>query len=777
MKKEVNSQKKRKWIWFLIPAAILMIAGVCVFFLLWKPAQNIYLTAVEDVRASAYEESCRKIDSAIHAMDGNPFSAGYSQKLTELKDDLRRKEFEKALESGDLERAAALAEELPAEYGERQKEAALQREEEFRREQEAIQREEEKRIEEAYLKADQLEQEGKDEDAEQAFLALGDYKDSQSRAGLIRERINLNQARAVFNGNNYLEAAEALKALGTEQAEKEAEELLKAREEKRTLICADAKDRIAAGTWHIAAAGTISSWIKGDTRYSDITEQADKVFSGPASIFFVKDGKVITTGETFGEEEKISALTDVVDIASGITHCAFLTGNGRVTGVGSNGYGKLEVDKWLRIKDIAAGAWHTVGLEQSGYTVACGNNDHGQCDVSAWENITAVSAGLWHTAGLKADGTVVACGDNSYGQCDVSEWTDIISISCGACYTVGLKADGTVVACGDNEAGQCEVSDWTEIAAIAAGTYHTIGMRLDGSLNICGIVPAEWNPDTLVMETGWDGDPQKATENVKNPVANAYIEGENSELGPWLYLDSNGAVTIFIDDTVDRRPFRLDMIARAGILPEGRVTNPEAKGTVIRMITELPEVQARKANAVVAFTGDYIGYTSNRKAVMMRNGITYYDRDETTTLAIMPEGTLNVYSKGEIHAEQLVSKGVKDSFSFGPLLIKDGSIVYKQKGETVITMRVVFGYTDPYHYVTLVTQRDRLNQMSYMMTAEVMQRYGVKVAYNLDGGHSTSLVFMGKELSLYGSKGKHTNIRGLSDIIIFLHNEKVQPIQ
>ena len=44
------------------------------------------------------------------------------------------------------------------------------------------------------------------------------------------------------------------------------------------------------------------------------------------------------------------------------------------------------------------------------------------------------------------------------------------------------------------------------------------------------------------------------------------------------------------------------------------------------------------------------------------------------------------------------------------------------------------------------------------------------MAYNLDGGHSSSLVFMGRELSLVSTRSnwKYNNIRGLSDVVMFL---------
>ena len=59
---------------------------------------------------------------------------------------------------------------------------------------------------------------------------------------------------------------------------------------------------------------------------------------------------------------------------------------------------------------------------------------------------------------------------------------------------------------------------------------------------------------------------------------------------------------------------------------------------------------------------------------------------------------------------------------------------------------------------------------------KVCERYGCRAAYNFDGGHSTSLVFMGQELSLLTlADTPHGNIRGLSDIVIFLQNDAVQP--
>jgi len=630
-------------------------------------------------------------------------------------------------------------------------------------------------LEAAYAEALALEQSGRDAEALEAYLALGDYLDVSARAEAVQVRMDFAAASAVFTGENFDEAIAALQALGTADGDALAAEIALKKQAYLDGLRAEytlaAADRIAAGAWHTAAIGQ-TPWIAGDARYQKAPAEADKVFSGLTNIFFLKDGKVLPTGETFGSEAALLALTDVVKVAGGLAHGLFLHENGTVTALGSAAFSRTQTADWANIADIAAGAWHSVGLRADGTAVAIGGNEKEQCETADWADITAVAAGLYHTVGLRADGTVVAVGDNAFGQCDVSEWTDIVAISCGACTTVGLKADGTVVAVGDNAAGQTDVSAWTDVAAIAAGAYHTVGLRLDGTLVSAGAVPAEWAAEPL-FDSAWQAEAVEAGEKA-DAVATAYVQGEGEKLGPWSYLDANGAALIAIDDSLERPLFRTDMLATANSLPTGRVTTPEATGNIIHMEIMLPEEQARANKAVVTFTGDYIGFTRNRKAVMIRNGITYYDRAETTTLAILPDGTLAFFGKGETNAETLAALGVKDSFSFGPLLVNDGKSEYIDDKIDGFTMRVGFGYSDPYHYVGAVTLRDRVLQYKLAMIAEVLASYGCRVAYNMDGGHSTSLSFMGNELSMLTlNNTPHGNIRGLSDVIVFLTNGEV----
>ena len=754
--------KKKVWLLIVIIFVLLALAGGGVYAFLYRPMEDAYAAAMATSDTAPYAEAQEALATAVRKLEGKPFAEERVAALNARREQLLMAEADRAEAADELLYAADLLEERdPA------RAQALR--------QTVADREHAQALRDAYAAADALEQAGRDEEALAAFLALKEYEDAAGRALVIQARIRAQKdfeaAKAVFTGENFDEAIAALTALGTAEAQAVADDLqqqkavwLKARRHQYETAAAG---RLSAGAWHTAAIGA-APWIAGDGRYANPPAQAEQVYSGLASVFYLSEGKVLTTGETFGAEETIAGLTDVKKVAPGLVHALFLQADGRVTAVGSLALDRLPQEEWTGMIDVAAGAWHSVALRSDGTLVACGTNDHGQCDVNEWTGIAALSAGLWHTVGLRQDGTVIACGDNTYGQCDVGAWKDIVAVSCGACTTVGLKKDGTVVACGDNGAGQCDVDRWTDVAVIAAGAYHTVGLRLDGTIVSAGLVPAELPAEPL-FASDWTIEGTAAVAPNQKKTATVYIQGEGESLGPWLYMDTKGIVTICIDFSEARPLFRADMLATKDALPSGRVTKPSASGHIIYMPSELPEVQARTYNAVLAFTGDYIGFTSNAKGIMIRNGIVYYDRAETNSLAIRPDGTLQFLRPGATHASTLLAEGVRDTFSFGPLLVENGKRVYQNFEDKVYTMRVVLGYSDPYHFLAVVAMRDRPIQMTHIMMADACVRYGCRMAYNLDGGHSTSLVFMGKELSMVSlQNNQYDNIRGLSDVVMFL---------
>jgi serine/threonine protein kinase/alpha-tubulin suppressor-like RCC1 family protein len=206
------------------------------------------------------------------------------------------------------------------------------------------------------------------------------------------------------------------------------------------------------------------------------------------------DGSVVRSGNS------LSFMEEVVSVAAGREHCAYLLSNGRVVASGTNYHGDTDVGDWRDIVSIACGEEHTVGLRADGTVVAVGNTAHDRCNVSEWTDVVAISAGRMHTVGLKADGTVIATGHNTNGQCDVSDWADVVAICAGPWNTIGIHADGTCVATGWNSEGQCDVSEWSDVVAACSGQYYSVGLKSDGTCEVAGL-----NKSGQLDVKGWNG--------------------------------------------------------------------------------------------------------------------------------------------------------------------------------------------------------------------------------------------------------------------------------
>ena len=296
-----------------------------------------------------------------------------------------------------------------------------------------------------YNAAVELYDEGKYREAAAAFLALGDYKDSQARCfsawGEITER------QTISTGYYF---TVAVKNDGT-----------------------------------VVAVGDNEH---GQCDISDWTDIVAIACGYDHTIGLKSDGTVVAVGDNEYGQCNVSDWTDIVAIACGGSHTVGLKSDGTVIAVGYNDDSRCDVSDWTDIVAIACGGMHTVGLKSDGAVVAVGNNNHdyGQYDVSNWDDIVAIACGGLHTVGLKSEGTVVAIGYNISGQCDVSGWTDIVTITCGVDYTMGLRSDGTVITTGNNTDGECVVSDWTGIAMASGGGRHTVGLKSDGTVVAVG---------------------------------------------------------------------------------------------------------------------------------------------------------------------------------------------------------------------------------------------------------------------------------------------------
>ena len=200
-------------------------------------------------------------------------------------------------------------------------------------------------------------------------------------------------------------------------------------------------------------------------------------------------------------------------------------------------------------------------------------------------------------------------------------------------------------------------------------------------------------------------------------------------------------------------------------------------------------VIAKENKTVFAMGGDYYLFRMNRKGlrigVVIRDGGILFDEGPTKPrnhypplqlMALYPDGDLRVFGYGETTAAELISGGARDVLSFGPYLIKDGvvNMDYVNYGYN-FEPRVGIGMVEKGHYYALVVE-GRIPEsrgMACRETAELLKQLGCTQAFNLDGGWTSSMIFMGQQLNQLDKSGVHNNARPQNEILGVGYTDKM----
>ena len=155
---------------------------------------------------------------------------------------------------------------------------------------------------------------------------------------------------------------------------------------------------------------------------------------------------------------------------------------------------------------------------------------------------------------------------------------------------------------------------------------------------------------------------------------------------------------------------------------------------------------------------DMTKFVSRDQLLVMRDG----------TFIALPRGT---YAAGE--GQKYIDEGVVQSFTFGPLLVNDGEAVELPEKyiistkDTIREPRTAIGQVDANHYVLVVADGRRDGWSDKGMTLQELQQVfveqGCKVAYNLDGGGSATMILGSQRVN----KTSGSRERDVSDIVYF----------
>jgi len=181
---------------------------------------------------------------------------------------------------------------------------------------------------------------------------------------------------------------------------------------------------------------------------------------------------------------------------------------------------------------------------------------------------------------------------------------------------------------------------------------------------------------------------------------------------------------------------------------------------------------ANRVNAVVAINGDY--FARHKEGYAIRQGSLIRDKlkGNRDALLIDEDGDFHVYhlpEKGSL-TDTVNGKKVTNAFYFGPILVENGEVPKKLPNFTFLKpdkyyARLAICQVDKLHYKLILTTMEQDYTLGIRLKdfAKLCQAEGAQIAYNLDGGLSTTLFFNNKRIN----EQKKVNFRSIPDIVYF----------
>ena len=181
---------------------------------------------------------------------------------------------------------------------------------------------------------------------------------------------------------------------------------------------------------------------------------------------------------------------------------------------------------------------------------------------------------------------------------------------------------------------------------------------------------------------------------------------------------------------------------------------------------QITQFYAEQIHAVVATNGDNFNSGKIEDGIVIRNGAQLYPENGTKQTkftrdlcVLYGDGSMRVYDcvLDTIDYDEILSNYPRQAFYFGPKLLNDDGTAKTKFNSNLgkINPRTVLGYYEPGHYALLVVlgTRDMVDYrgknhgngkspgMTLIELSQLCEDLGFSMAYNLDGGGSSSMVW------------------------------------
>ena len=193
---------------------------------------------------------------------------------------------------------------------------------------------------------------------------------------------------------------------------------------------------------------------------------------------------------------------------------------------------------------------------------------------------------------------------------------------------------------------------------------------------------------------------------------------------------------------------------------------------------------AQDAQAVVAINGDF--YTHRQIGLTVYQRQLYRSGSTLDTCFITAGGDMRFAYAGQLKTEAEAKQYIEEndvlfSLSFGPVLVDEGELKAVPKNYPVGEVdhyysRSSLGQLDELHYLLMTVnfEGDYQHTCTIAQSGEFMQRKGCRMAYALDGGQTSVIVFNGAPYNRVDWNSE----RSMSDVLYFasaVHREEVTP--
>lgn len=279
-------------------------------------------------------------------------------------------------------------------------------------------------------------------------------------------------------------------------------------------------------------------------------------------------------------------------------------------------------------------------------------------------------------------------------------------------------------------------------------------------------------PRTLVsmagdLYTGASASAETGTSAAEAAGTSGAETGANAVVTATSYQDENIQITVETLNVYNTAVY----IADIQVSDVSYLKTALANGTYGRNIKQTTSAMAESNNAIFAINGDYYGFRND--GYVIRDGVLYRDTSgNNEDLVIDSNGDFSIIEESDTTARSLLAADAWQVLSFGPALVNNGKIVVNASSEVGQSKssnpRTAIGQVSQLHYIVIVSdgRTSESAGLSLIELAQLFAQRGCTVAYNLDGGGSSTMWFNGQVVN-NPTDGRTYGERKVSDIVYF----------